>query len=262
MTMMHCERFDELLPDLLEDTLGAEQREAARAHLGSCVRCAGLVADLDAMRTGAASLPELSPSRDLWTGIASRIESPVADISGGARRMPPGERRVPRVWLAAAAAVLMLLSSATTYWFTRAPAPTVVASAGPVERPMASAPRPESSAVAAAPAPELAGPATTPSATHILTARRRTPDAASLDATYEREVVALRKILAQRSEQLDPRTVAILEASLKMIDQAILQSRQALAADPASSFLREQLNKALDRKVDVLRTAALLPART
>lgn len=261
MTMMHCERFDELLPDLLEDSLGAEQREAARAHLGSCVRCAGLVADLDAMRTEAASLPELSPSRDLWTGIASRIESPVADISGGARRPPPGGRRVPRVWLAAAAAVLMLLSSATTYWFTRAPAPTVVASGGPVARPTAPAPRPESSTVTAA-APDVAEPATTPPATHVLTARRRTPDAASLDATYEREVVALRKILAQRSEQLDPRTVAILEASLKMIDQAILQSRQALAADPASSFLREQLNKALDRKVDVLRTAALLPART
>ena len=47
-----------------------------------------------------------------------------------------------------------------------------------------------------------------------------------------------------------------------MIEQAIFQSRQALAADPASGFLRDQLNKQLDRKVEVLRTAALLPARS
>jgi hypothetical protein len=81
-------------------------------------------------------------------------------------------------------------------------------------------------------------------------------------AWLQREVAALRRIVTERSDALDPKTVAILEASLRMIDTAIAQSRQALAADPASRFLRDQLNKALDLKVEVLRTAAMLPSRT
>ena len=46
------------------------------------------------------------------------------------------------------------------------------------------------------------------------------------------------------------------------IDQAIRQSREALARDPRSRFLDQQLNSALDKKVELLRTAALLPSRT
>ena len=36
----------------------------------------------------------------------------------------------------------------------------------------------------------------------------------------------------------------------------------ALAKDPASGFLANQLNHSLEKKVELLRTAAMLPART
>ena len=68
-----------------------------------------------------------------------------------------------------------------------------------------------------------------------------------------------RRLLA--NGELDPVTVAVVENSLTQIDRAIRDARNALARDPASSFLTEQLNRALEKKLGVLRTAALLRAR-
>ena len=67
---------------------------------------------------------------------------------------------------------------------------------------------------------------------------------------------------AERTAQLDPHTIAVLEQSVAVIDSAIAQSRAALAKDPASGLLATQLNYSLEKKVELLRTAALLPART
>ena len=55
--------------------------------------------------------------------------------------------------------------------------------------------------------------------------------------TYAREIDRLRTIFARNRSQLDPRTAAIIEANLKVIDDAIAQSKAALAQDPASRFL-------------------------
>jgi hypothetical protein len=54
----------------------------------------------------------------------------------------------------------------------------------------------------------------------------------------------------------------VLEQSIAVIDSAIAQSRAALIKDPASGFLATQLNHSLEKKVELLRTAALLPSRT
>jgi hypothetical protein len=80
--------------------------------------------------------------------------------------------------------------------------------------------------------------------------------------TYDREIARLHAVLEQRRADLDPATVAIVEENLRVIDHAIAQSRAALAHDPRSGFLNERLLDALDRKVDLLRTAVLLPTRT
>jgi hypothetical protein len=72
----------------------------------------------------------------------------------------------------------------------------------------------------------------------------------------------LQKIVTQRKSQLDSSTVAIIERNLRIIDAAIEQSKAALAKDPASRLLSAQLTHALDKKVELLRTAALLPAST
>jgi hypothetical protein len=82
------------------------------------------------------------------------------------------------------------------------------------------------------------------------------------EPVYDREIGKLRAIVRERRSQLDPKTVAVLEQSIAVIDSAIAQSRAALAKDPASGFLATQLNHSLEKKVELLRTAALLPART
>ncbi|MDB4886594.1 MAG: hypothetical protein JWN79_2032, partial [Gemmatimonadetes bacterium] len=83
-----------------------------------------------------------------------------------------------------------------------------------------------------------------------------------VEPVYDREIAKLRGIVRERRAQLDPRTIAVLEQSVAVIDSAIAQSRAALARDPASGFLATQLNHSLEKKVELLRTAALLPART
>jgi hypothetical protein len=84
----------------------------------------------------------------------------------------------------------------------------------------------------------------------------------SATATYEKEIHDLGRILDERRGDLDSATVTVLEKNLAVIDQAIRQSREALARDPRSRFLDQQLNSALDKKVELLRMAALLPSRT
>jgi hypothetical protein len=79
--------------------------------------------------------------------------------------------------------------------------------------------------------------------------------------TYNREITQLKSVLEQRRLDLDPATVAIVENSLRTIDTAIAEARAALVRDPASTFLTDQLNKALEKKLGLLRTVALLPPR-
>jgi hypothetical protein len=82
------------------------------------------------------------------------------------------------------------------------------------------------------------------------------------EAVYSREIEMLQTIVTQRRAQLDSSTIAIIERNLRIIDAAIASSRAALEKDPASRLLGDQLTHALDKKVELLRTAALLPAST
>lgn len=88
------------------------------------------------------------------------------------------------------------------------------------------------------------------------------PPAAAVEDVYGREIARLRRIIDQRRATLDTATVGVIERNLGIIDTAIRESRAALARDPASALLNEQLTKALEQKVELLRAAALLPVRS
>jgi hypothetical protein len=98
-----------------------------------------------------------------------------------------------------------------------------------------------------------ATPRSTPVATVAL------PPAAQ---AYDHEITAMRALVRERRGTLDSTTVRVLERNLQIIDQAIAESRAALAQDPASGLLAEQLTRAMRRKLELLRTVADLPART
>ncbi|HZI40986.1 MAG TPA: hypothetical protein VFD67_04765, partial [Gemmatimonadaceae bacterium] len=83
----------------------------------------------------------------------------------------------------------------------------------------------------------------------------------SVDADYSAAIGALNESLAEHRAQLDPTTVAKVEASLRIIDQAINEARRALAADPSNLTLHDLLAASYERKVELLQRAnSLLPS--
>ena len=266
MTMhdMDCAALDERLADYLEDDLGPAERREVEAHVASCVRCTALVRDLEQIRASAAELPELTPSTDLWSGIARRIDAPVIPF---AQRPAPNvaarHRNFDRFKRAAIAAGLVIITAGVTYTLTIArngggSATSTIATNPPVTpTPTASG---ADSTLRDTLTPSLPGPTVSPEPNGGRT-RVNNPSSPAAD-TYSREFDQLRTVFARNRAQLDPRTIAIIEANLKVIDEAIAQSKAALAQDPASRFLNKQLNSALDKKLELLRTAALLPNRT
>ena len=82
-TPMSCEAFAERVADYLENDLDEGARVRMELHSRNCAGCASLLADLRALATSAAKLAPLTPSRDLWAGIAERIETPVVALKIG-----------------------------------------------------------------------------------------------------------------------------------------------------------------------------------
>ena len=70
---------------------------------------------------------------------------------------------------------------------------------------------------------------------------------------YLRTVETLQEVLDRQESVLAPETVAQLKASLRTIDEAILEARNALARDPANKVLIDMLSANYRQKVDLLR---------
>jgi putative zinc finger protein len=268
-----CDTLDELLPAYLERELAAPDRAAVDGHIATCVRCSSLVADLAGITQAARALPELRPSRDLWDDIAAQIEAPVVPIAAGrGAGVVPAARRRQYLRFGAVAAGLMAMTAAATYLLTvrsmTRQSVEVAAAPGPdspVTRPVVHDTAPAATRLASAASErdssDVVSRPTAPSAprgegTVRTVAAARQPARQTLVA----EIAQLQSVVAQRRTELDPKTIAVLEASLRVIDQAIAESRAALERDPASRFLNQQLTRTLDRKLELLRTAALLPA--
>jgi hypothetical protein len=271
---MDCDGFADALADYLEDDASEGVRQAMDAHAASCPACAQLLADLGAISTEASRLPRLTPSRDLWSGIAERIDARVLP-------MDAPRAAVRRSWIrpALAAAALVVITAGVTHYLTRAslavPATSRVAEAR-TAAPEATTPDATGSiASTATESPAVAHPSA--SKAHASSTAGRAPvsrprtslrlaSTAPLveagEPVFASEITKLRRIVRERRSQLDPKTIAVLEQSIAVMDSAIAQSRAALLKDPASGFLATQLNHSLEKKVELLRTAALLPSRT
>jgi hypothetical protein len=277
---MTCEVFDAAFSDYLEGTLDGATLASVEQHLRQCLRCAGLARDIENIQQEASALPDLAPSRDLWTGIDARIAAPVIPLTA----RPEKQRRLVPAWMGVAAAALVVSTAGVTYMLTARSLssgndPRVVATQPPLTQDRSgSAANP---GVIAGPAGSaVAGAQSVPeqSATSRLAqgssgsrgsgvpatlASQNLPSGPSQsEAVYGKEIEMLQTIVRQRKTQLDSSTVAIIEKNLQIIDAAIEQSKTALARDPASMLLSQQLTHALDKKVELLRTAAMLPAST
>src|SRR6266699_2697227 len=271
---MTCEAFDAALSDYLEGTLDGSRRASVEHHLGECVRCASLLRDIENISKEAAAMPDLVPSRDLWQGIEARIAAPVIPLAA----RPERQRRFAPAWIGVAAAALIVSTAGITYMLTARSIGPAQSGAVAQIAPTTNQVPPTSGSESGTTSPSLDGASTPgavapsrPAPSDGTPDRPRTPaslasqtnaDRVHSDLVYGREIDMLQRIVSQRRTQLDSSTVAIIERNLKIIDAAIEQSRAALASDPASRMLDQQLTHALDKKVELLRTAAMLPAST
>ena len=160
------------------------------------------------------------PSRDLWAGIAKRLDTqPV-----------PATRRIAFTLpqLAMAASLLVAVASGVTWVVAHPPAATTSE-------------------------PVIQAYGVTEDATDggIVQAN-------FADAQFNAAVDDLEKILREERDRLDPRTVLIIERNLKAIDDAINEARMALNNDPANPYLNSHLADARRRKLDLLRHATSL----
>lgn len=266
---MTCGECDEMFLDYFEGTLDGQSLSRFNEHTSSCVRCQALIRDITGICEQAAALPDFAPSRELWSGIEARIQPEVRSIvtrSGG---------RMSKRWLAAAAAALIVATSGVTYvatsrTITRQPgtasvAPTIVAppQVAIAPEPAASTPAIESSVADVTPRVSAASHAKIPTFVPRSTPRVALVSSAPLTASelaFSGEINQLQAVLVERRAQLDPETVKVVEDNLKLIDTAVRRARSALLKDPASGFLTRQLDNALQKKVELLRTVALMPS--
>lgn len=223
-------------------------------------------------------LEGIVPAHDLWPAIESRISARVIPIS-----VAPTTRAARRSmgWLPMliAASALIASTAGVTYVLTTRSASHGTAN-GSVATTLTPAPVAHTDSQRAKQVVEPEGVVASgnvpregrdsPSTgTHHGNARRATtqlasrPSAAGNDVmrrTYDSEMETLHAALEARRSQLSPSTVEIIEQNLRVIDDAIRQSKEALAKDPNSRLLNDQLDRTLAKKTGLLRAAALLPA--
>jgi hypothetical protein len=266
---INCERFNEQLAEFLERAVSEPMRGAMESHAVKCDDCGPLLADLRRLRIDATNLPELTPTHDLWSGVADRIAAPVLSLPGAR-----ASRR--RVWtnpivVGLAAAGLVAVTATITHKMdggrnaggpvdrsTGGPQTNAAQHSAPVQLPPAIA-----SAIDTGPSgqPSTGQPAlpvhrSTGQPVHLVSNKP------SAEQTYDREIARLLVVYNQRRPQLDSSTVAVVRKNLKIIDGAIAQTKLALRRDPASQFLMESLNDAFDSKIQLLRKVAMLPSGT
>jgi anti-sigma factor RsiW len=250
------EEWTDQLSDYLDGELPDAERRAVDAHLKRCAACAAVLNDLKrivARAQGVAGAPR-PPASDLWKGVAARIEAAPHGEAGAqdeegttgrrvARFTPRPTRRIaftmPQL---AAAAVLIAAVSGGIVW-TAVSRPDGVRSA--------TAAAPDAAAPPTAEQNDAAAPPLDAAADHVV-------PVGLADAQYDAAVLDLETALKQGRGRLDASTIAIVEHNLQIIDQAIDQARDALAADPANTYLSGHLVEARRRKLDLLRRAAAL----
>lgn len=223
------DRWTEKLSEYLDETLPAGERAVLEAHLTTCAECRETLDELRRVVDRARGLDDRPPSKDLWSGIATRIGSGTAVVSIDRARVPARTARrlsfsVPQAL--AAGIALMIVSSGAVWLSLRGHQAGGSQSSGD-------------------PVNEI-----NIGWTH------------SVDHAVGPVVDSLRRILGENRAQLSDSTVRILEKNLAIIDSAIAEARRALDADPNNNYLNHHLADVVRRRADLLRRVSTLGART
>jgi len=214
-----------LLDDYVTGELPEDARPAVAEHIAGCEICRAEAEDVRNIVARAAELPKsIEPPSGAWENIRATIERDKEALAVNRDRESHALWRRP--WVMAAAIVLVaVLSSAGTALY------------------LGGGGNPETGANVATRSADNATPATLAAFTIE-------------ENTYLRNVAVLQDMLDQQEASLAPETVAQLKASLRTIDEAILEARNALARDPANKTLIEMLSGTYRQKMDLMRRTA------
>jgi anti-sigma-K factor RskA len=228
---MTHEVIKHLLDDYVTGDLSEQARPPVEDHVASCALCADEVEGLKRILTRAAELPKsIDPPTDAWLNIRSAIARDETAVRAGSAVSRSGIRQ-RRYVLAAAAILIAVLSSAGTSLYMKGH---------------------YSGARSTGVANSSSGEAT-PATLAAFTIEEN---------NYLRTASMLQDLLDQQEASLAPETVAQLKASLRTIDEAILEARNALARDPANKLLVQMLSASYKQKVDLLRRTTELTRGT
>jgi anti-sigma factor RsiW len=280
--MMTHEQTLERLDDYVGGELPEVDRLAVQAHLAACESCRAEAEALRELVRQAATLPRgIAPPRDLWQGIAERIEprrgetgeGPAQKLDATVIPLFPRPARTPR-WMQAAAAVLLVgVSSALTVGVMKNREPVAVDSRpATVQRGaqprLASQPAVQAEKPAAGTETQPETRAADPTSPIVRLAanegRRQARPASALAAfrpaerEYQRAADDLERLLRTQRGRMQPATAATLERNLRIIDQAIAESRAALLKDPNNRELAQMLSAVYDSKIETLQRAVTL----
>ena len=213
----------DVIRHLLDDYVTGDLAENARApvaeHIAACTICGEDVKTLERVISRARELPAaIDPPAEAWENIRATIERDRVATS-----VPQHQQRWfwqrPQA-IAAAALIAALISSGGTYMY-------------------------------------LSGRGATHDSASHLARNEGTPSnlvAFTIEENnYLRTASTLQDLLDQQQGVLAPETIAQLKASLRTIDEAILEARNALVRDPANRMLVEMLSASYRQKVDLLR---------
>ena len=222
---MHNEIINQLSA-YLDGELSPGERARVDAHMAGCAPCRAVLDDLKAIVVTAPYYEGVAPKQDLWAGIQQGISG--AKEVEFRRPSPVARRQFSLGQLIAASLAFAAIAGGAVYAALK-PSSTVI------ETP---------TTVAVDPSPVAHRPSPT-----ITNASTRAGE------VYDAAVGDLERVLAEGRDQLDPKTLKVIEDNLRIIDRAIAEARSAIAADPANGYLRSQVAANMRRKLDILRQA-------
>lgn len=250
---MSTPHWTDRLSEYLDAELTPGERALCEAHLAACAACRGVLEELRAVIQIARADVDVATTTNLWPGISARIGDDTRAARAEAlaftpRSMEPSSMKASPSGVATSSKVTGRQIAFTLPQLALAASLLIAVSAGVAY--LAAGRASSTPAVREDPIQAQAEP--------LLPQSASVERANFADAQFDQAIADLERVLTDRREELDPRTVVIIERNLAAIDQAIREARAALDADPANTFLNSHLADARRKKLELLRQATML----
>jgi hypothetical protein len=224
---MDCAKYRDAIQELADGTLGSIRKAELQMHLDQCPDCRALAADLIKIRDAASGLEPIEPPEGAWLQIAGRLRQEGRVEQQATPAIHPRHRSM--IVLAIAASLVLAVGLSIYLLLPRHQNPAQTAQVTP------------GNAAADDPVKSLA--------VELQLADQHTQNA----------IAKLEEALKSNANGIDPQVAELLQKDMKVMDQAIAESRAAIAADPANTAARDSLFDALRRKAVMLQdTIALM----